>query len=281
MQFLLSFVILAAQVGVERGVSVVAVVSIVALLVLIIIGLVFVSVSFRKVLASLEEIKAKKQAPNLNQQVQQPKPSSAIADLSVVTRLEGMLQSRFDNLLNEIGTDLAELKASIEKLNVSRSTAPAEPAVVAADPARGPVIELAARVAVEGRSRLDSDQSLVRNLIRTYNASNDEFKAQFNPKAAQLVQGKQTPVQLAPHDAGSFCIVELLGRCYCVPRPRKITPILHENVGLGLLFRCDGYDPKGPDMNFCLEKPASLTADSDSGWSLREPGQIRVKSEEA
>ncbi len=122
------------------------------------------------------------------------------------------------------------------------------------------------------------ERPFLQELVESYNSfPHDDFRRRFSPRPAQLA-GK---TQLVPHDAGSFWIVGApTGESYCLPRPGKITPTLHENVGLRNLFLYDGYNPSGPERAFSLDQPARVIPSSDSAWTVGNLGRLRIKAEE-
>jgi len=195
--------------------------------------------------------------------VRDPKPG-----LDLGKQIEALLNDKFNNLYAELEQHLAEVKTTVEKGRPREAPTSFTQSTLAAAVGAGSVPALAKAVG-------DPDERFVADLVRTYNSALDLFESQYTPKSAHV--GKPGYPHLSPHDAGSFFVVKApSGRFYGLPRRRSITPTLHQNVGLPAFFQYTGYDSKVPETSFSLERPANLVADSSSGWSLKEPGQLRL-----
>ena len=167
-----------------------------------------------------------------------------------------------------IGPHLRDIRLELSRLReaVDRPLASDFPKV----PAGVPVVGVAGPAEI-------SEKPFVDQLIEGYNSLRlEDFRKRFIPRSAQFDNS-----QFSAHGAGSFWIVESpSGEAYALPRPRKITPIHHDNVGLRHVFAYTGYNPTGPEQSFCLDSPAVVCSDSDSRWSLRSPGRLRLNPEE-
>jgi hypothetical protein len=127
---------------------------------------------------------------------------------------------------------------------------------------------------------LISPAEFFQTMVDDYNfASQEEFRSRFSPRAAEF-DGIRI---LKPRDGGSFWIVRSTvdGSTFCVPRPRKITATLHENIGLKNLFQYAGYNPAGREQGFRLEAPAEIVDENDGSWVVRQMGRLVVTSDGA
>ena len=222
----------------------------------------------RKVLEAVRELKAPKKARTQESQVSQARSDDL--DNRLLHETTVLINQRFDKFFSELETEIAGIRTQIERLGAQ---------IVA------PIPKLQAMAVAGGVEFVTGAASLpgtglkpfVPEMVDSYNRSEADFRDRYAPRTAELQEGKQ----LAPHSAGSFWIVESpFSDYYCLPRPRRITPNFHENVGLKQLFRYDGYDPKGPERDFSVEQPATLLPGSGYGWSVIDRGVLQLRNRE-
>lgn len=241
---------------------------------------VFIWFRSRLILTSMEMLKATLRESFRNEASRlAPKPAqhgvekTGKLDQDYIRQIDALLNTKFNNLYQEWDKDRDQMMAAIERLSAVQ-TETAQPRQVILAAAAG------ANSTSVVRPTQNPEVSFVSELVQDYNSVPDrEFNDKYGAKPAQLQEKGGT--RLGLHDAGSFSVVESAGgRCYALPRPRTLTRTGHESTGFQILFRYKGYDPKKSEIPFCLETPAVLSPDSGSGWSLKEPGLLRLKTEE-